>query len=121
MNLTQCGIDSKRFKWSAVNRIVGDTYRFSCQGMEVGILKKRSSSLEEGMGIRVVKGERTGHAYAEYLNNANFPKISYMSVTVGNRPFYPHSGGLAKLSLGIRLTVKKKRKRKLKNTDIKKI
>ncbi|CAM2069003.1 Metalloprotease TldD [Sulfidibacter corallicola] len=50
--------------------------RFNSLVMEEGILKTAISSIEKGVGVRVVKGERTGYAYTERLDDASFLKIA---------------------------------------------
>lgn len=44
--------------------------------MEEGILKTAQASIDKGVGIRVVKGERSGYAYTERFDEAAFLNIA---------------------------------------------
>lgn len=55
--------------------------------MEEGILKTALSNVEKGVGVRVVKGEKTGYAYTERLDETHLTKIADTAAAIadGNR------------------------------------
>ena len=56
--------------------------RFNSLVMEEGILKTAISKTEKGVGIRVVKGEKTGYAYTENLTEESFLKIARTAAAI---------------------------------------
>lgn len=58
--------------------------RFNSLIMEEGILKTAIATVEKGVGVRVVKGEKTGYAYTEVLNQENFMKIAATAAAIAD-------------------------------------
>ncbi|CAM2006720.1 TldD/PmbA family protein [Acanthopleuribacter pedis] len=58
--------------------------RYNSLVMEEGILKTAVSSIEKGVGVRVVKGEKTGYAYTEQLDDKNFLKIAATAAAIAD-------------------------------------
>ncbi|MDJ0841175.1 MAG: metallopeptidase TldD-related protein [Acidobacteriota bacterium] len=88
--------------------------RFNSLAMEEGILKSAAMDIEQGIGVRVVKGEKTGYAYSEVFDEAALLEAarSAASIADGNarpgtvevkpykRPdYYPVSDPAAERSL----------------------
>lgn len=52
--------------------------------MEEGILKSAYSIIDKGVGLRVLKGEKTGYAYTERMEEAAFLKIAGVAASIAN-------------------------------------
>ena len=64
--------------------IFAEFSRFNSLTMEEGILKTASYSVERGVGIRVIKGEQTGYAYSESLDEQSFLKIARTAAAIAD-------------------------------------
>ena len=64
--------------------IFGEYSRFSTLMMEEGILKTASYNIERGVGVRVVKGEKTGYAYTENLTEESFLEIAKTAAAIAD-------------------------------------
>jgi len=68
---------------------------FSSLVMEESILKTAGYSIGGGVGIRVVKGEKTGYAYTEVFEKKHFLKAARAAATIaageGSKDSYPVS------------------------------
>lgn len=58
--------------------------RYNSLVMEEGILKTAVATIEKGVGVRVVKGEKTGYAYTEQLDDKNFLKIAATAAAIAD-------------------------------------
>ncbi|MCB1051276.1 MAG: metalloprotease TldD [Acidobacteria bacterium] len=58
--------------------------QFSSLALEEGILKSAVTNLEKGVGIRVVKGEKTGYAYTERFNEAQFLRAAKTAAAIAD-------------------------------------
>jgi len=59
--------------------------------MEEGILKSASHTLQRGVGIRVVHGEKTGYAYTEHMDPQQFLKIAGTAAAIADDSGHPES------------------------------
>lgn len=50
--------------------------------MEENILKSASFTVEKGLGVRVVKGEKTGYAFTEIMDEKSFLKIARTAAAI---------------------------------------
>lgn len=64
--------------------IYGEVATFNSLLMEEGILKTAVSDMEKGVGIRVVKGDRTGYAYSELFDRSNLLKAAKTAATIAD-------------------------------------
>lgn len=64
--------------------LYAENCRTSSLTMEEGILKSAYCSVEKGVGLRVVKGEKTGYAYTEQLTPKNFDKIADVAAAIAD-------------------------------------
>lgn len=58
--------------------------RFNSLIMEEGILKTAMTAIEKGVGLRVVKGERSGYAYTERFDEAAFTNIAQTAAAIAD-------------------------------------
>ena len=61
--------------------------RYEGLGLEEGILKSASASIECGAGVRVVEGEKTGYAYTEVMEESHFQRAARTAAAIA------HQGG----------------------------
>ncbi len=52
--------------------------------MEENILKSASATVERGVGVRVVKGEKTGYAFTEIMDEKSFLKIAQTAAAIAD-------------------------------------
>ena len=64
--------------------LYGEHSCFANLVMEEGIVKTASASIEKGVGIRVVKGEKTGYAFTENFEPASFEKIARTAASIAS-------------------------------------
>ncbi len=64
--------------------IFGEASQFNSLTMEEGILKTAGYTIEKGVGVRVVKGEKTGYAYTENLDEASFMSITKTAAAIAD-------------------------------------
>jgi len=57
---------------------------FNTLVLEEGILKTATSDVEKGIGIRTVKGEKTGYAYTEVFDQANLIAVAKTAATIAD-------------------------------------
>jgi len=62
--------------------IFGEFSKFNTLTMEEGILKSAGHTIEKGVGVRVVKGEKTGYAYTENLEDQSFVDIARTAAAI---------------------------------------
>lgn len=62
--------------------IFGECSQFNTLTMEEGILKSAGHTVEKGIGVRVVKGEKTGYAYTERLEASSFMEIAQTAAAI---------------------------------------
>ena len=56
--------------------------QFNTLILEEGILKTANHNVERGVGVRVIKGEKTGYAYTEILDDQNFHHIAKTAAAI---------------------------------------
>jgi len=71
--------------------IYGGYSRNNSLSMEEGILKSAGCDIEKGIGVRVVKGERTGYAYTECLDEAHFMEVARTAAAIADDKGSPRS------------------------------
>jgi len=59
--------------------------------MEEGILKTAGHSIQRGIGVRVIKGEKTGYAYTENLEPEQLMKIADTAASIADDKGHPES------------------------------